>query len=371
MKLTKLETFCTDYVGFVRAEAEDGSSGWGQVAPYHADISCQIFHRQIAPHALGGDAMDFEPLLSAILAKEHKFPGSHLYRALGGLDTALWDMRGKREGQPVVSLLGGAPGRLRVYGSSMRRDITPQAEAQRLVRLRDEAGFTAFKFRVGAECGFATGGFDTDEWPGRTEAIVPAVCAALGDGVAKLVDGNSGFSPARAIEVGRMLEAEGVVHFEEPCPYWELEQTKRVTDALRIDVTGGEQDCELEIWRQLTGRHVVDVAQPDVLYMGGLTRTLAVARMAQAGGLPCTPHAANLSLVSICTMHLLGAMPNAGPYLEFSIEDSGYYPWQLGLFEGHPFTVTDGHVNIPDQPGWGVRISADWLGRAAYQVSEV
>lgn len=75
------------------------------------------------------------------------------------------------------------------------------------------------------------------------------VARALGDGISKLVDGNSGFSPKRAIEVGRMLEAEGIGHFEEPCKYWEFDETKEVTDALSIDVTGGEQDwgsCYME-----------------------------------------------------------------------------------------------------------------------------
>ena len=55
---------------------------------------------------------------------------------------------------------------------------------------------------------------------------------ALGDEAALLVDANSGFSPARAIEVGRLLEDNGVEHFEEPCLYWELEQTQEVADAL-------------------------------------------------------------------------------------------------------------------------------------------
>jgi L-alanine-DL-glutamate epimerase-like enolase superfamily enzyme len=82
----------------------------------------------------------------------------------------------------------------------MKRDITPEDEAKRFMRLRDEQGFDAFKWRVGAECGR-----DIDEWPGRTEAVVPVVARALGGGIAKLVDANSGFSPKRAIEVGHLL----------------------------------------------------------------------------------------------------------------------------------------------------------------------
>ena len=297
---------------------------------------------------LGEDAFDIDALVQRVEEREHKFPGSYRCRALAGLDTALWDMRGKLEGKPVVALLGGQPRPLRAYASSMRRDITPEQEAARLVRLRDERGFDAFKWRVGAECGH-----DIDEWPGRTEAIVPQVARALGAGVAKLVDANSGFSPRRAIEVGRLLEAEGIGHYEEPCPYWKLEQTRAVTAALELDVTGGEQDWDLATWERMIDMRAVDIVQPDVMYMGGIARTLQVVRMAAAAGMPVTPHSANLSLVTICTMHLLGAIENPGKYLELSIEGTDYYPWQEGLFRGDPFAVRDGCVTIPGRAGLG------------------
>ena len=282
MRITRLESFTNEFIGFVRATMEDGSQGWGQVSTYNADITCEVLHRQVAPWALGQDAPAPAPLLQRIEEKEHKFPGSYLKRAMAGLDTAIWDWRGKAEGKPVVELLGGRPVRLAAYASSMKRDITPTEEAERFTRLRGEFGFQAFKFRVGAE-----NGHDIDEWPGRTEEIVPTIRRALGTEVSLLVDANGGFSPARAIEVGRMLEGEGVEHFEEPCPYWELEQTKHVTDALALAVTGGEQDCELPVWRLICERRVVDIVQPDLLYLGGLTRGLAVAKLAagaQAAG---------------------------------------------------------------------------------------
>lgn len=366
MRIKSLETFCSEHVGFVRVRTDDGASGWGQLSTYNADITSAVFHRQIAPWALGADALDIEALVTVIPEREHKFPGSYLMRALAGLDTALWDLRGKLEGKPVCSLIGGAPRPLRAYASSMRRDITPEAEADRFRRLRDAHGFDAFKFRVGRECGH-----DVDEWPGRTETIVPAVRKAMGDEAALLVDANGGFSPHRAIEVGRLLEDHGVCHFEEPCLYWELEQTKQVADALDLDVTGGEQDCDLAVWRRIVDMRAVDVVQPDVLYLGGLSRTLKVARMAAEAGLVCTPHSANLSLVTLFTMHFLVAIPNAGPYLEFSIEGPDYYPWQYGLFRESPYVVSDGKVGFPAAPGWGVEIDPDWLANATYQISQL
>ncbi len=368
MKIQKIETFCNQYAGFVRVTADSGAQGWGQVSSYNADISAQVLHRQVAPWSLGQDVDqvgDIGVLADRIAEREHKFPCAYLYRAIGGLDTALWDLHGKLAGKSVCALLGGTPGRLRAYASSMKRDITPADEARRMLVLRDRHGFDAFKFRVGAECGH-----DIDEWPGRTEEIVPAMRRALGDAAALLVDGNSGFSPQRAIEVGQLLQDQGVEHFEEPCPYWELEQTRTVREALRLDVTGGEQDCYLPMWKHMVAMHAVDIVQPDVCYVGGIARTLRVAQMAAAAGLPCTPHSANLSMVTVFTMHLLRAIPNAGKYLEFSIEGADYYPWQQGLFVRAPYAVQDGHVTVPDEPGWGVEIAPDWLAGAHYQVSE-
>lgn len=366
VKIHRLETFSNEFVCFVRVTTDTGDVGWGQTSTYNADITATIFHRQIAPWALGSDALDIAALVRRIEEKEHKYPGSYRCRALAGLDTALWDLRGKLEQKPVVELLGGWPKPLRTYASSMKRDISPEDEAERLVRLRDAYGFDAFKWRVGAECGR-----DVDEWPGRTEAIVPTVARALGDRVAKLVDANSGFSPTRAIAVGALLEAEGISHFEEPCPYWHFAETKQVTDALAIDVTGGEQDWDFGAWARMIETRVVDVVQPDVMYMGGVVRTLEVARMAAEAGLPCTPHSANLALVTIATMHVLGAIPNAGKYLEFSIEGPDYYPWQQDLFLGDPFAIRDGMVQIPPGPGWGIEINPRWLERATHQVSEL
>lgn len=365
MKIKRIETFCTQFVGFVRVTTDDGAQGWGQVSTYNADISAVVLHRQVAPWALGASIESLDELLDVIAEREYKFPGSYLCRAMAGLDTAVWDLRGRQAGRSVCELLGGTPGPLRAYASSMKRDITPADEAERFLRLRDDFGFDAFKFRVGAECGH-----DVDEWPGRTEEIVPTIRRALGDDVALLVDANSGFSPERAIAVGGLLEDQGVRHFEEPCPYWEWQHTRRVAEALAVDVAGGEQDCDLSIWRHLIAMRAVDIIQPDICYLGGIQRTLRVAAMAAEAGLPCTPHCANLSLVTLFTAHLLKAIPNAGDYLEFSIEGADYYPWQEGLFRVSPYTIQDGHIVVSDAPGWGVEISDEWLRASTHQISE-
>ena len=285
---------------------------------------------------------------------------------MAGFDTAVWDLRGKIADKPVTSLLGGSPGKVRAYASSMKRDIKPREEAERLKKLRDELGFDAFKVRAGAEVGRGK-----DEWPGRTEEIIPTMRRELGDDMDLLIDANSCYRPKQAIEIGKILEDNGFCHFEEPCPYWNFEETKQVTDTLDIDVTGGEQDCELSTWQHMIDMRVVDIVQPDILYLGGICRTLRVCKIAEAAGIPVTPHCANLSLVTLFTMHLLRAIPNAGKYLEFSIEGADYYPWQEGLFIESPYKIQNGHAYVSDKPGWGVDIDPEWLAKSTYQISEL
>ena len=183
MKIKKLETFTKPYVSFVKTTLEDGSEGFGQMSTYHADISAQIFHKQVAPWVLGQSWMDFNDIENLVLEKEHKFPGSYLLRAIAGLDTSLWDIKGKLEKKPVTELIGGNIGQLKVYGSSMKRDISAIDEAERFKKLYQEKGIDAFKFRIGAECGRGL-----DEWKGRTQDIVKTINKSLDVSVKKLVD---------------------------------------------------------------------------------------------------------------------------------------------------------------------------------------
>ncbi|HPP00831.1 MAG TPA: mandelate racemase/muconate lactonizing enzyme family protein [bacterium] len=362
-KLQRIETYTQGTnVSFVRVQTDDGAEGWGQISTFDADISAQVLHRKIARLALGQDPADLEKIVDRCVEENYKFPWSFICRAVAGLDTAVWDLLGKREQLSVCELLGGRPRPFPVYGSSMSRTITPEDEGKRLARLRGEKGFRAFKIRAGK-----VNGHDEDQWPGRTEQLIPAVRKAVGEDIQLLIDGNSGYTPPKAIEVGRMLEQYNYCHFEEPCPYWELEWTAEVARAVSVPVAGGEQDNDLAQWRRMIDMRAVDVVQPDILYIGGLTRALRVAAKAAEKNLPCVPHSANLAMVTVFTLHLMGAIPNAGDYVEFSIEST---PWTDGLY--HPaLEVKDGHVAIPSGPGWGVTINPAWLAKAERQVSDL
>ena len=364
LTVKSIETFQRESLALVRITASDGRIGWGQIAPYDADVSAMVLHRLVARQVIGRDISEIDAINDGVIDTQLKYPWSFLCRALAGIDTALWDLYGQITGKPVAVLLGGSVRPLPAYGSSMRRDITPADEAARLARLRDTLGSRAFKIRLGTP-----GGRNRDAAPGRSEAIIPAVRKAVGKDITLFADANSCYTPDVAIPMGKRLEDAGYAAFEEPCPYWELEWTQEVTRALAIDVQGGEQDNDMAQWRRMIAMRAVDIVQPDICYTGGMTRAWRVARMAEAAGLVTRPHAANVSLVTVFTMHMLAALPKAGE-VEFSIEDDAAITRQARAMFDPVLEMKDGRALMPEGPGWGVRIKPDWLAGAERKVTE-
>jgi L-alanine-DL-glutamate epimerase-like enolase superfamily enzyme len=362
LRIAKIESWTSGGFGLVKLTADDGKEGWGQLSPFEPDISATVLHRLVARQVLGSDPAEIDALADRVIDANMKFPWSFVCRALVGVDTALWDLYGKIRGKPVCELVGGKTDPLPIYGSSMRRDISPEQEAGRLVQLRDRQGFKAFKVRVGTPTGH-----NRDAAPGRTEKLIPAVRKAVGEKVALLADANSCYTPPKAIEVGRQMEDNNYYFFEEPCPYWELEWTAEVTAALGMNVAGGEQDNDLAQWRRMIRINAVDIVQPDICYVGGFTRAWRVAKMAEKAGKLVVPHSANLSLVTLFTLHFMAAIPNAGPFVEFTIEGDMN---KGGSMYRPELEVEDGKVKIPAGPGWGVEINPEWLKKAQYQISQ-
>jgi L-alanine-DL-glutamate epimerase-like enolase superfamily enzyme len=365
MKIARVESFLKNDIPVCRVHTDSGECGTGQCSTYGGAITVKVLHEMVAPLVLGQDPMQIDAIADRVIDRTMKFPGSFVCRALAGVDTALWDLKGRLVGRPVAALLGG-PVREAVpmYASSMRRDIRPQDEAERLLRLVKEQGFRAVKVRVGAGPG-APMGSDADAAPGRTEDLVRTVRQVLGDEVRVNVDANSTYTAHRAIRVGRMLEKFGVFHFEEPCPYPDIESTKAVADALDVYVAGGEQDVSIPQFRRMAAMRAVDIVQPDILYIGGVARARRVAMLAHEFGLACTPHAANRAMVQLFTLHFAAALPNCLYEQEWSIEPA---PWTEGLLERR-LQVEDGLVRVPEGPGWGIEVREEWLRAAQHQES--
>ena len=365
LSIAKIETFSKQDIALVKVSTDTGASGWGQISTYNSDIAGTLLHRNLAPLVLGKDPAHIDLIVDLCIEGNLKYPWSYVNRALGGIDTAIWDLYGQIKGKPVCELLGGKVKPVPVYGSSMSRSITPDAEVERMIRLRDEKGITAFKYRIGKEASH-----NGDAWENRTEDMITTMGPALADTCSLLADANSCYTPDWAIHYGRMLEENGVVQFEEPCPYWETEWIREVSDALKMDVSGGEQDNDIAKWRRMINSHTFDIIQPDPLYLGGITRTWRTALMANRMGIPCIPHSANHGMVTLFTLHLMRAIPNPGKYLEFSIESGGINDEAMAMYAPE-LKVENGSLHLPAEPGWGITIHQDWLEKSEYQLSEI
>ncbi|WP_165444941.1 mandelate racemase/muconate lactonizing enzyme family protein [Gracilibacillus phocaeensis] len=364
MRIEKIETFHTDQLCVVRITTEDGMVGYGQTAHLFTNVTSKIVHRQLAPIVLGQNSDDIERISDQCIDTTYKFYGSYICRALAGIDTALWDIRAKRAGKSVAQLLGSNKTHVDIYGSSMTKEITPAQEAERMKALQEKYGFRAFKLHVGKGVGK-----DLDIYPGRTEEVCELVRETLDDSTELFVDPNGAYNVDRAIELGHLFEELGYGYFEEPCPFWEMEKSAAVNKALKIPVAGGEQDYCLAQWKRIIEQEAVAIAQPDILYIGGLTRALRVADMTNEAGLLCTPHNGTFNMLQIFSIHFNAAIPNPHPFMEFSIDQDHLDPWTKGFFP--PIEVQDGKVAVPQEPGWGVEINSEWMAKTNYTVSEV
>lgn len=360
-RITSIETFVGGRVCVVRVTTDDGLTGIGQTAPSEPSISAHVLHSLVARNFLGRDPLDLPNLVDRCIRAEYKFLGTFLFRALSGVDTAVWDLLGKAAGVPVFSLLGGrARDDIPVYASSMSRDTTPEEEAERVAAAVAKYGFRTAKIKVGVR-----NGRDAERMTGRTRELVPLIRSVLGDDIELSADANGAYTPSQAVRVGRFLEDHGFYHLEEPCPSWELDNIGYVARALDLAVGAGEQEFSLEIIRRMIAERLVDFIQPDVCYVGGLTRARRVAEMADTAGIPCLPHSSNRTMVQIFTAHLVTALPACTYPLEWSIEDQGA---DAQIYSPVP-AVDNGRIRLDETPGWGVEILPSFFAHAERQVS--
>lgn len=330
---------------FVRARSKDGAEGIA-VTNSRASYLHPILNRLVIPYFLGKDARELESHLFAVyrFRSNYKLQGLALWCPVAWVEFALLDMLGRIAGQSIGELLGGVIRReVPFYIASGRRDSTPEEEVEYLLRLVEETGAKAVKFRVGGRMSR-----NADAIPGRTEKLIPLSRKALGDAIAIHADSNSSYDPPKAIEVGHMLEDIEAVYFEEPCPFDHLEDTKRVADALKIPVAGGEQEYSERRFRWMIHNRGVDIVQPDLHYYGGLIRSTRVARMAAVAGMPTTVHISG-TLGFVYMLHFASSTPDIGAYQEYKRGIEKYRDW----FDP-PLEIRDGSLTVPTGPGVGI-----------------
>ena len=364
MKIKSIETFAGKSICLVRVTDEDGACGWGMTAPFEADLTAPIVHRLCASIALE-PFDDFTTVADEIIRRQYKFLGSFLVRAAAGIDTALWDLHAKKKGISVAELAGKKPDRsfIDLYASSMKRNLPVQEEADRLRAIQDKFGYRAIKLHPGIPVGR-----DKDFWPNRTEDMIVAMAKTARPQTHLIVDVNGNFSVERAIEIAHLMLEYDYKLFEEPCPYWEIEKTKAVREAcalIGLPVAGGEQDYIDTMWERMIDQRVMDVCQPDILYLGGFSRSLRISGHAAGKGLQVTPHTSNRSPIFIMGLHFMACIDTPYPFLEVGIEDD---VWAEECYE--PLVkISEGRALVPTAPGWGFEPDKEFLAKAKYEIS--
>jgi L-alanine-DL-glutamate epimerase-like enolase superfamily enzyme len=334
-----------DYLIHVRSK--EGAEGVSVTNPPRAEYLDGILKQLVIPVFLGKDARDLEGLLWDLYRwrSNYKLYGLALWSPQAWVEFAILDMLGRIAGKPMGALIGDvARTEIPIYVASERRDTTPEQEVVYLRGLVGKSGARAVKFRVGGRMSR-----NADAMPGRTPALIPLVRKTFGDSIDIHADANSSYDPPQAIEVGRMLEEVKAVYFEEPCPFDHLEDTKKVADALAIPVAGGEQEYSDWRFRWMVANRGVDIVQPDLQYYGGMIRSIRVARMADAAGMPATVHISG-GFGFVYMLHFASVVKDPGRYQEYKLGTEKYGAW----FDP-AITVKDGRMSVPTGPGCGIK----------------
>jgi len=342
----------------VEIETDAGLTGWGEC--YGPARMTAAVVESVASWLIGADPLRTEYLWQQIYARlrDHGQKGV-VIQGLSGIDIALWDLKGKHFGVPVYQLLGGA---LRYEVQAYATGLYRRKTGDPLKYLAEEAaayvadGFKAVKLKVGF--GIA-----------EDAAATRAVRAAIGPGVALMVDANHAFDATAAIRLGRMIEPHDIGWFEEPVPPEDIAGYASVKAALSIPIAGGECEFTRFGFRELFVARALDIAQPDTCAAGGLSECKKIADMAEAFGVRYNPHvwgtgiaiAASLQLLAVLPPHTPPSLAPLEPLLEF---DRTEHPIRQAIL-AQPMEHKDGIVRVPDGPGLGVEVDRKALARFA------
>ncbi len=355
VKIASIELLRNGGHYFVRSTSADGAMGiceTKQVEDYVA-----ILLRRVVPHFVGRDARDLESLVDEVYIANYKMAGQAFWCPVAYVEQSLFDLLGKVARKPAGELMGGVVRRtVPVYLSGSVRTTTAEQEVEIYSKALQISGARAVKFKIG---GRMSG--NADAYPGRTGRLMALARKTLGDGVTLYADANGSYDSAHAIEVGRMLQDLNVSFFEEPCPWEELGETKRVADALSMPVAAGEQDASLWRFQWMIENRVVDIVQFDLNYNGGFIRAGRVARMARRANMPVVPHNTQSGASTTNILQFASCTPNIGEHMEFPFrgESRAAAGWYSPRFE-----IKNGVLQVPSGPGLGVEFDPEFLKKA-------
>lgn len=334
-----------------RVRSENGLEGYCP-GNDRLEVTVEMARMLVIPYFVGKDAREIESLVDNVYTERdsrgsvYKFAGMPFWNIVGHIEVAIFDMLARQAGTPVSTLLGKPlRDQIPVYISQFGRTTTAQQEVENAAKDLQKTGALATKLKVGLRMA------NSKQQMQRDRRMIELARESFGDDVTIYVDANSSYTVAEATEMGRFFDEYGVSLFEEPVPWQDYRGTRKVADALRelnIKVAGGEQDSSLWQWDDMIDERAVDVVQPDIFYNGGFVRTLRVAKMAEAVGIPVTPHSPKVLPHAAANLHLCSVLPNLGPFQEYR---------SYG-------TVIDGNVAVPNGDGLGIEIDTQSFAKA-------
>ena len=349
----------------VEVETDEGITGWGECfgAGNIALANKGIVEKIIQPIVIGMDPIDRDVIWHQVynLMRDHGQKGMPL-QSLSGVDIALWDIAGKVSGMPLYQLIGGAHrNRIDVYGYGMM--LRPESADSLVSRFTDEAaaikemGFKATKMKVGLG-------------PKDDVRLIEAVRQGVGEDYRFMVDANHAYTTHDAFYVGRAMEDFNPYWFEEPVAPEDLEGYRELRNGLNVHISGGEAEFNRWGWRALLESRGLDIAQPEVCALGGISEYLRVLALCHAHFTPVVNHVWGSAVAVATNMHLLAAMPPL---------PGGLHPWEPMLefdtthnvFRDELLTVpldiqrqvaaSNGTVGLPEGPGIGVTPDLDFI----------
>ena len=338
-----IQSFASQETPLVTLTDADGvqGTGYSYTIGTGGPAVMALLRETLVPRLIGREAEDIEGIWRDLLFATHATAvGAITSLALAAIDTALWDLRGRRAGLPLWRLAGGAKAAIPVYsteGGWLHIETATLVEDALAVKAR---GFAGAKVKVGKP--------SLAEDAGR----LGAVRAAVGDGFRLMVDANQAFPFHEALLRAHMLADHGITWFEEPMPADDLAGHTRLAAQSRVPIAVGESLYSAGQFADYLRAGACAVVQVDAARVGGITPWLKVAHMAEAMNLAVCPHFLMELHVSLAC-----AVPN-GWMLE-------YIP-QLDAIATSRLDLRGGQAHAPGDPGLG--IEWDWGAIAAQTV---
>ena len=337
----------------VEIKTDEGLSGVGSVGAAAGHARYTIDHH-LKHILIGENPFDVELLWARMFRESMNYGRKGMVmEAISALDIALWDIMGKATNQPVYNLLGGRTrSKIRVYASRLYATEDLDALAAEAQGFLDD-GFTMMKQR------FGYGPRDGLKGMRRNLELIQTVRDVIGDDIELAADSYMGWDVQYAIRMIRMIEDAGLnlSWVEEPVIPDDIAGYAEIRRSVNTRISGGEHEFTRYGFRDLIEQRAVDILQPDVNRVGGITESRKIWAMAAAHDLPVIPHAGQMH-----NYHLIMAHMNS-PFSEYFPSPEGDTPpdgneafwWQ---FEGEP-KQQDGFLDLPETPGLGLTINWD------------